>query len=229
MQPEGYEKDLLRMEHKERASLFSCDEFAVYSNRVLMVAPGVKTSVVDSDLKCSKGGEFQTALNTDIFMAVWTKVISDRRFQYHDWTVKVDPDSVFFPGRLRIAVSFHPETAEGVYLNNCKFGMHGPIEVFSRRAVEAWAKGSALCQQHFKELCSGPCLWGEDMFIDQCLSKVLKVKRVNDWNLLSEPHCDSKDWEECSNGDITFHPFKTVEGYKKCLEKADYGALPKPH
>jgi len=227
MQPHGYEKELLAMQHKQRASLFSCDEYAVLSNQHLQVAPGVNTSLVKSDLKCKKGGEFMTALNTDIFMAVWTKVIEQGRFMYHDWTVKVDPDSVFFPNRLRVAVAFHPEPPEGVYLNNCKFGMHGPIEVFSRKAVMAWAKGSAVCMQHFEKLCSGPCLWGEDMFIDQCLEKVLKVSRVDDWNLLSEPHCDSTDWESCKNGGITFHPFKSVKGYLKCLAAADYGALPK--
>jgi len=226
-QPESYEVGLLQLQHKERVSLFDCDEFAVYSSREFEVAPGVNASPVDSDLHCRVGGEFKTALNTDIFMAVWAKVIQEGRFRYHDWTVKVDPDSVFFPLRLRIAVTFHQDPGDGIYLNNCKFGLHGPIEVFSRRAVERWAEGSARCTEHFSRLCSGPCKWGEDMFIDQCLWKVLKVRRVDDWNLLSEPHCDSGDWQDCDNGGIAFHPFKNASGYRRCLANAHYGALPR--
>mmetsp|Transcript_56014 Transcript_56014/g.142557 ORF Transcript_56014/g.142557 Transcript_56014/m.142557 type:complete len:497 (-) Transcript_56014:214-1704(-) len=230
-QPQGYELGLLALQHKLRTGIFACDEFAVYSNKVIEVAPGVNTSIVNSNLKCEKGGEFGTALNTDIFMAVWTKVISDGRYRYNEWTAKVDPDSVFFAERLRIAVHFHAKAAReprGAYLNNCKFGLHGPLEVFSQLAVLSWAAGSAICVKHFDKLCSGPCLWGEDMFIDQCLQKVLMVKRINDWNLLSEAHCDSKDWEECRNGAISFHPFKSESTYKKCMVNARYGALPDP-
>mmetsp|Transcript_34177 Transcript_34177/g.67271 ORF Transcript_34177/g.67271 Transcript_34177/m.67271 type:complete len:363 (-) Transcript_34177:198-1286(-) len=130
MLPGSYEQDLLAMQFNKGVSLFACNEYAVYSNRVIEVAPGVNTSVVNSDLKCGKGGEFGTALNLDIFIAVWTKVVSEDRFLVHDWTAKVDPDAVFFPDRLLKVLEVHPETQEGVYLNNCKFGMHGPVEVF---------------------------------------------------------------------------------------------------
>lgn len=66
----------------------------------------------------------------------------------------------------------------------------------------------------------------QDMFIDQCLSKVLGVKRVDDWNLISEPHCASKGWEECKSQHVAFHPFKTKSSYEACLERANFGALP---
>jgi hypothetical protein len=71
--------------------------------------------------------------------------------------------------RLRVALAFHHDEEGGVYFNNCKFGLHGPIEVFSQKAVDVWQGGRQRCVHHFEKLCSGPCLWGEDMFIDQCL------------------------------------------------------------
>jgi len=222
-QPTGYELGLLSLQHQERTGIFGCDEYAVYSNKVIEVAPAVITAVVSTDLKCDTGGEFKTALNTDIFMAVWTKVIQGGRYRYNDWTAKVDPDSVFFPQRLLSVVSvYHADASEprGVYLNNCKFGLHGPLEVFSKFAVSTWAAGSAKCVQHFDTLCSGPCLWGEDMFIDQCLEKVLLVKRLNVWSLLSEAHCDSPDWQECKSGAVAFHPFKHEDEYRTCMENA---------
>jgi len=226
MMPHGYERDLLEMQYKKRWNLFACDEYAVYSNKAIELGRGLRTSVVDSDLNCTSGGEFGTSLNTEIFIKVWKKVIADGRYKYNDWTIKVDPDCVFFAERLRVALAFHPDTYNGLYLNNCKFGMHGPIEVFSTKAIDAWGAGMEHCMTHFNELCSGSCLWGEDMFIDQCLLKVLKVHRDDDWNLLSEPHCASDDWKECSNHRVAFHPFKNASVYAECVKKAEFGALP---
>eukprot|EP00443_Scrippsiella_acuminata_P077319 CAMPEP_0115394408 /NCGR_PEP_ID=MMETSP0271-20121206/12251_1 /TAXON_ID=71861 /ORGANISM="Scrippsiella trochoidea, Strain CCMP3099" /LENGTH=395 /DNA_ID=CAMNT_0002818079 /DNA_START=246 /DNA_END=1434 /DNA_ORIENTATION=- len=226
MQPHGYEPDLMKMHYSKGWSIFQCDEFELVSNQTIKLAPGVVTSSIASDLRCEKGGEFGTALNTPIFHQVWKKIFEDGRYQFNAWTVKVDPDCAFFPDRLRVAVAFHPDTYHGLYLNNCKFGLHGPLEVFSLQAVRIWSTGYQTCNDHFTKLCSGPCLWGEDMFIDQCLQKVLKVHRANDWNLLSEPHCDSDDWEQCSNHKVAFHPFKTKEDFSECMRKADYGALP---
>jgi len=221
MQPTGYEQGLISMQYQERVSIFECDEYAVYSNLRIELAPGVFTGVVNSTLLCPMGGEFGTALNTGIFLAVWAKVVKDGRFLFHDWTVKVDPDAVFLPGRLRQQVLDHPEEERGVYLNNCKFGLHGPIEVFSRNAVTAWALNAGKCVEHFTTLCSGTCGWGEDMFIDQCLQRVAGVRRDDEFRLQIEAHCDPPlGWEEC--GDqvaVSFHPFKTEEGWLSCYRK----------
>eukprot|EP00418_Pyrodinium_bahamense_P023852 CAMPEP_0179131874 /NCGR_PEP_ID=MMETSP0796-20121207/62660_1 /TAXON_ID=73915 /ORGANISM="Pyrodinium bahamense, Strain pbaha01" /LENGTH=560 /DNA_ID=CAMNT_0020830809 /DNA_START=124 /DNA_END=1807 /DNA_ORIENTATION=+ len=220
MQPVGYELLLLQLQWKKKAGIFECDEPAILSSRVVDVAPGLKTRVVDSDLKCTYGGEFMTALNTDIFMAVWKKVIEDGRYSFHAWTIKVDPDCVFFPIRLKEKLKKHPENSPaGVYLNNCKYGLHGPIEIFSKNAVRTWDKGRQRCVDHFNKQCNGPCAWGEDLFIDQCLWKVLNVRRDNDSSILTEDHCDPKPgWNECKDRSyVAFHPFKTVDGFKQCL------------
>lgn len=219
MQAAGYERSLIQMQHDMRSGIFLCDEYAIYSNERIELAPNIFTLVVDNPLKCDTGGEFQTALNNAIFLAVWTKVISVGRFRFHAWTVKVDPDAVFFPHRLRPIVTQQQETPEGVYLNNCKFGLHGPIEVLSRNAVLNWAKGSAKCVLYFHQLCSGPCFWGEDIFLDQCMERVLNAKRVNVWELLTESHCDPPPrWDECLNtATVAFHPFKTIDSWQICL------------
>mmetsp|Transcript_58194 Transcript_58194/g.131135 ORF Transcript_58194/g.131135 Transcript_58194/m.131135 type:complete len:114 (-) Transcript_58194:138-479(-) len=98
-------------------------------------------------------------------------------------------------------------------------GMHGPLEVFSRKAVKAWAYGRDRCVAHFNKLCSGPCQWGEDMFIDQCLFKVLNVKRDYDGALLVEDHCDPPPgWQSCKNATfVSYHPFKKAPLYFKCM------------
>lgn len=226
MQPTGYELGLTTMQFEQGVSIFSCDEYALYSNKVLEVVPGVFTHQVDSDLKCEYGGEFMTALNTPIFFAVWDKVVEDGRFKLHEWTVKADPDCVFFPSRLRIILeAYSPPPSSGAYFNNCKFGMHGPLEIFSAKAVEVWGSGKSQCSDYFNNLCSGDCLWGEDMFVDQCLQRVFKMARWDDWGILVEDHCDPpKGWESCEDrSKVSFHPFKTQSSYLQCLRGS--GAL----
>jgi len=220
--PWGYEQRLLAFQYERGAGIFGCDEYCLFSNRTLQVAPGVTTGLVVSNLVVKMGGEFGTALNTDVFLAVWAKVISDDRFSFHDWSAKVDPDAVFMPARLRVIVASHRETKRGTYLNNCKFGLHGPLEVFSRNAVKTFGDGSAKCMAHFTKLCSGKCKWGEDMFIDQCMQKVLALGREDDFRLLVEDHCDPPPgWSACQDRDAAaFHPFKTREGYRHCLANA---------
>lgn len=222
MMPKGYEKGLIAMQYKKKVSLFDCDEAAVYSSKIFEITPGLETKKVDSDLKCKYGGEFKTALNTEIFFAVWDAVFAQERYSLHAWTIKVDADCVFLPARLRLDLAHHTEGPRGTYINNCRMGMHGPLEVFSHLAVEQWKAGRQRCVDHFTRLCSGPCLWGEDMFIDQCLEKVLRVQRDDDWSLLVEDHCDPPmGWQSCL--DVTkaaFHPFKDEDEWRRCMTDA---------
>eukprot|EP00415_Alexandrium_ostenfeldii_P000811 UN0811 len=219
MLPGSYEQELLKFQYTNKANIFGCDASAVYSSKVIEVTPGLKTRVVDSDLKCKVGGEFGTALNTEIFMAVWKRVITDMEFDDYRWCIKADPDTVFIYSRLVKSTKDIEDTEDGVYLNNCKFGMHGPLEVFSRNAIWSWGYGAKSCFIHFYNLCSGPCLWGEDLFVDQCLSRKLHLDRRNVYELLTEDHCDPPDgWEDCKDEkSVAFHPYKKMKGYKRCL------------
>jgi len=225
--PWSYEPGLVALQYKTRSGIFGCDEYTVYSNKAMSVAPGVTTAVVNNSLRCKKGGIYMTALNTDIFVALWEKVIMDNRFGFHDWTAKVDPDAVFFAPRLRAILRRHKEGPNGVLLNNCKYGLHGPLEVFSRNALRAWAEGKDRCKAHFDRKCSGPCPFGEDMYMDKCLALVLGVRRDNDWGLLWEDHCDPpRGWSKCLNDKIVaFHPFKNKDKYQHCLANANSGTL----
>lgn len=220
MQPRGYESGLVKMQYRNGLSIFACDEYAIYSSQFIPVAKGLTTRKIDSDLHCPYGGEFRTALNTGIFFALWDKVREEGRFLMHSWIVKVDPDCVFMPDRLRLVLEDHPvSNSKGLYLNNCGRGLHGPIEVLSRQAAEVWFDGRGSCNDHFTKLCGGDCLWGEDMFIDQCLNRVLHVPRKNEFRLLMEDHCDPpKGWRSCQDDSIVaFHPFKSVDSYRACM------------
>jgi len=211
------------MQYEEQTSLFGCDEYTVYTNQSLAAWTGFEVSVVNVDLDCQRGGEMQTQLNVHIFEVVWQKVISDGRFRLHSWTVKVEADTVFFPTRLRSVLSWYTDPdlePRGVYLNNCQFGLLGPIEVFSRTTVEVLGMGWQDCRKYFRMACSGPCWWSEDLFIDQCLSQVLHVKRESEYSLLSAEKCSPPEgWMSCEDhSKVAFHPFKDPESYQSCLE-----------
>mmetsp|Transcript_59697 Transcript_59697/g.155289 ORF Transcript_59697/g.155289 Transcript_59697/m.155289 type:complete len:581 (+) Transcript_59697:64-1806(+) len=221
--PKSYEQELMETQHSLNAGIFACDEAAVYSNMTLHLASGLQTGVVDSDLKCVLGGDAYTALNTWIFIAVWRKVVEDGRYLYHDWTVKVDADSVFFPDRLSVVLQDHKG---GGFINNCKYGLHGPIEVLSRAAVATLAEDYAAS---FDGKSPKKCVeglhfgtWGEDVFLDRCLHDVLKLPRGMDDRLMCEAHCDCPDWYWCKNGTsrVVFHPFKRPDLYRQCMANA---------
>mmetsp|Transcript_121249 Transcript_121249/g.343523 ORF Transcript_121249/g.343523 Transcript_121249/m.343523 type:complete len:382 (-) Transcript_121249:238-1383(-) len=223
MMPESYEQGLLSMQFKEHTSVFACDGHAVYSNRSIEVIPGHATKVVHSDLVAPIGGVYRTALNTGVFLQLWSQVIRDGLYLDYQWTVKVDPDTVFLPDRLRGMLKDYEEPAGGVYINNCRYGLHGPIEIFSRNTVTTFGVRRGECKKYFDEECKGPCKYGEDWYVDQCLQKVLKVKRVDNFKILTEEHCKPpKNWRNCEmKGVASFHPFKTESAYRDCLAKAN--------
>ncbi|CAE8702487.1 unnamed protein product, partial [Polarella glacialis] len=93
----------------------------------------------------------------------------------------------------------------------------GPLEVFSKNAVELYA--------HKKEWqCKSPKVQsqGEDGFFMDCMMS-LGVKSRWDYSLLQ----NACDWcpvlkpDSCADhGFVAFHPFKTIEAYQNCSEIA---------
>ncbi|CAE8655221.1 unnamed protein product, partial [Polarella glacialis] len=228
MLPYSYEQDMLVMQFQEKANIFGCDHWAVYSNQEMKLAPGLVTRRVQTTQRCEIGGEFGTALNLGVFTALWRQVLLDDEYVKVNWIIKADPDTVFFPERLRPILKAmekkegNGRDGKGVYLNNCKYGLHGPIEVFSTRAISTLANDFETCFAYFRKLCSGDCLWGEDMWVDQCLQRVANVTRIDEFKLLSESHCDPEPgWNSCyDHSKVAFHPFKDISGYKTCLQSA---------
>jgi len=215
MLPWGYEPDLLRMQITERRSIFACEDFVVYSSVALDLGSGYATSRIDTDLHCPLGGQYHTALNTPIFQKIWSQVIKDGRFLVHEWTVKADPDCVFLPSRLRDIVRVESlrtnvESGKGMFLNNCRFGLHGPLEVVSRRALEAYGRESHRCKEPPQE----------DVYLQHCLLS-LGVVQMNQFNLLAEAACRSPDWQSCHSPQAAFHPFKSLNAYRSCQAAAE--------
>merc|ERR1719166_870958 len=85
--------------------------------------PAVQSWILQEDLTVhAKQGSLEGILNTRIFMNAWDYLDRDGRFRNYDWVVKVDPDAVFFPSRLREHLDAKaPHKKVNMYFMNCRF------------------------------------------------------------------------------------------------------------
>lgn len=220
--PKFGELELMDTQLRRNTGIFACDEYSVFSsiNREFGNVTRVQTEVVASSLDAPTGGIYNMSLNTEIFLVVWRRIFKDGLYEKHDWTVKVDPDAVFFPHRLRVRVKSreavrNAKLTQGVFLNNCRIGNHGPIEIVSRIGMEVFKQGVDKCVKKnwapFDEI-------GEDVFTRRCW-RHLGVKPLDDFHLLSEINCFENP-TPCTSGKVVFHPFKTPSTFQKCYGEA---------
>lgn len=220
---------LMDTQLNQRVGIFQCDSYSVFSNVRTAIANNetvVETEVIDSSLEAPIGGTFNMSLNTKIFLKVWHRIFEVEEYARHDWTVKVDPDAVFLPDRLRRRVAreeaqITSTLQRGVYLNNCKIGNHGPIEVISTHGMEVFRGGIDRCvEKNYAPVNK----IGEDVFTRRCWTH-LGVTPLDDFQLLSEINCFENP-TPCFSGKAVFHPFKTKESFLQCLKEAREGKAP---
>jgi len=222
--PERYERGLMQSMLEMDAGIFACDGYDVFAakNDTLRSTDGRRTVEAVLIPKITVGvSQDGTAANAKLFMAVWDKVIAAGRFRYYDWTLKVDPDAVLLPWRLREHVL--PHVGKKVYVVNCnKFPgspnfpmMYGAIEAFSQSAMLAYADKSWKCgtQLPWKK-------WGEDYYMTHCMD-FIGVGRIGDFSILGDNMCVGANCADM--GVASFHPFKTPEAWKKCWTTATVG------
>eukprot|EP00930_Biecheleria_cincta_P029074 TRINITY_DN20233_c0_g1_i2.p1 TRINITY_DN20233_c0_g1~~TRINITY_DN20233_c0_g1_i2.p1 ORF type:complete len:604 (+),score=90.84 TRINITY_DN20233_c0_g1_i2:45-1856(+) len=238
------EQDLLVYQHKRQAGIFQCDSHAIYSSQVIQLAPGLVSRRIPHSMQAEIGGQFATVLNLGIFLALYRQLILDGDYLKTDWTIKVDPDTVFFPSRLRKSLSNYNFGLgdAGIYLNNCPDGLHGPIEVFSQRSFLALAENAQKCYelmdnkpcdldcQAKRLVCIGNCTdwWGEDIWVDRCLDLYTNAKRMFSRHLLQEAHCvgteeySTHSWKSCKDPrTVAFHPFKAKDDWEECYRTVE--------
>jgi len=228
--PLGWMEEKLVKQQLERGiGIFSCNEWAVMSDISVTLnrwgahgfprIPGGKPGSVDmptwaiGSTNVQKGVE-SNPLNSVVFKTAWNALRSSRKLESHDWVVKVDPDAVWFPNRLRthLKVVVDNGAADSLYLKNCvRFQtMQGPIEVMSTRAA-------TTLQNNIKQ-CGG--LWGtgEDQFLMNCLHQLGVSARMEE-TLLNDKYCDG--YNDCHNAwKVAFHPFKETERFMRCHSSA---------
>jgi hypothetical protein len=158
-----------------------------------------------------------TLVNSEVFINAWRHVKDDGRYKHYDWTIKVDPDAVFFPARLRYHLGgLHAPKDFPIYIKNSVggFGFLGAIEVFSKEALDKYFHHDGLGEndEHcLKELGTST---GEDGFMKDCMD-ILGAGYMQDFNLLDP------NGKACTDGNkVSFHPFKQVWQWENCYNQA---------
>lgn len=157
-------------------------------------------------------GSWNSVANTAAFLKVWDVVLKNDQWMTCDWTIKVDPDTVFFPDRLRHHIwTLRPPANTPIYLKNTNMynGFLGPIEVFSTDAVKLYHDYGKGCAKDMAEK------GGEDGFFKLCMDSI-GVGYMLDPMILS-----NRGYPKfCTDKFTSFHPFKTVDAWIACKDIA---------
>mmetsp|Transcript_76835 Transcript_76835/g.152030 ORF Transcript_76835/g.152030 Transcript_76835/m.152030 type:complete len:374 (-) Transcript_76835:74-1195(-) len=230
----GPEEKLIKLQLERGVSIFACDDYLVTCAQRRLLGKSKKGhevhTVINSETGRAKMGDVKAGattssfLNVLIFMKAWDLAIDSGKAWSQDWTVKVDPDCVFFPDRLRdVLIHEYPPIGETgpAYLNNCFLGMHGPIEVLSKQAVALYRQGKETCRM------GAPYAHKqEDFFFRECW-QLLGIAKVDVFNILLESNyaCTERPTTRdgrhpCFSRQVSFHPFKSTEAWFQCHKRA---------
>merc|ERR1712099_168383 len=137
-----------------------------------------KVTDVKGDWHFAKRKSTGAWVNTGLFIQVWKAIGETNAQAGMDWVVKVDPDAVFVPERLRDRIQWMPRTTNGIMLQNCRYveyGFFGNLEVFSPKAFNVLTNSLDMCYTQIDWMVGvkggkyGPM--GEDLFAEICMSK----------------------------------------------------------
>lgn len=169
--------------------------------------------------------------NTNVFVRAWNWIAEQKTYMSFDWTVKVDPDCAFMPGILQAQLSArYFDIDVPMYLLNCEqwMAIQGPLEIFSKAGARQFFDSLSECQSWIDWE-----KWGEDWFVGKCM-KALGVQQQEGFETLNDMWCKDEwshsghDYEDevamngvrCDDGKAAFHPYKTTEDMKQCIEQA---------
>jgi len=215
----SYEGDIIRgqVNTDGGAGIFACEQYDVFSTDAgVFLGDGPMGPVWSQYFDYTAVGMSVdgTSANSRLFWNVWEAVRIVGRYKHTDWTVKVDPDAVVIPDRLRWHLSSH--TGHQTYIKTCDKQngmtpmMFGAIEAISQSAMDRYFEGRDACQGLPIDA------WGEDRWLGACLDS-LGAPGEDDFSMVSDGVCLGVD---CGNGMAAFHPFKDVGGWQNCYYQA---------
>jgi len=220
----GEEPLLLVKQMQHNWGIFACEEHVVYSSKTKVMhgmhTVGLGHNPTHSVKKGFSGDGF--AVNSLIFIKAWRHILKVKKYMHHAWTVKVDADSVFFPGWLKRKLAYVRHDRQVLVYNLPKkqawLGqrLHGAIEVLSRPALKRLARDG---RKHPNKCLIRHHEGGEDGWLFNCFHKTLHVPGhfIHDMVHFRFP---DNDFEKCVGGAVVFHPMKTPDAWEKCHSRA---------
>lgn len=234
---QGYELSLMNAQLAKKAGIFACDGYVVLSDAELGMT-GVKTLRIAST-SASGSTVDGTSPNAPIFVDAWHAIRDDGAYKKYDWVIKVDPDTVLIPERLRLKLApglqptnpypppWQAKPSAGQWVPNCdkmaSWGggwsmtgqyswpmMYGAVEVISRAAIDNYFG--------HEETCKGSIPWqgmGEDAFMGLCL-RTLQAGEI--FMKQGDGNCGGG---ACTDASFSaYHPHKDIGSWFDCWGQA---------
>jgi len=188
-----HEADLVDTQKNKKAGIFACDAFAVYKTHI-------------------------SRTNVTSFTHMWDDVNKTGEWKKHDWTVKVEPHTVFLPDRLRVHLAklgapinaaLYVKYGTGNY-GTAWLGVRDAFHLYSKNAVDLYFKNQKECAKYIK-------YWSHTFSIITCMD-ASDVGQMLNVNLTS----DKEHAAECTNDQaVFFDPKDTPKAWLQCYKRAD--------
>jgi len=218
---------LVKSQLTGKAGMFACNDYAVISQEKTLLGKDECGEEVHSwklNLPQVKKGHYgvdaetSSWLNVPVFMPCWDAVIKSGKVWEQDFTVKLDPDAVFFPDRL--AGFLEPHKGKAIFTTDCRFWggdqvgkLFGSIEVLSKQAMGSYKGNFKTC----KDLpWQG---WGEDMWMQKCMDAI-SVPAVGMFDQVSDGTCPLGGYAPCNQNKVVFHPKKDAGQWWECWKQS---------
>ena len=191
--PRGLEVDLLNLQWRRSLGVFGCDGFAVFSNTSNASTNWVSTSTIRGNMdvlispRARHGNwDFGNALNAPLFIQIWQAMDIDHLRSRYDWVIKLDPDTVFLPSRMRNLITTSicrsvrdmdrlvltvGDTPLRVHTQPC--WITGPLEAMHISAMRLFQRSLRSCVKLFP-----PHDFGEDIWTLHCLCSTAVSEHV---------------------------------------------------
>jgi len=208
---------------RKKTGIFACNGYAVISDHKesLGLAPNECGEVwtwinhvdpVPAGTYGVNGATTNSWLNTQVFIVAWDTLMTSNKLWAHDWVVKVDPDAVFLPERLRPRLGPHGKGPW--FLLNCNWNgpkIFGALEVFSVPAIQTYSRRIGECKNmEWKG-------WGEDMYMQECM-KTLRIPAIEDFGVVADDRCGNAPCTDKVRA--AFHAFKDMVAWNGCWTAA---------
>jgi hypothetical protein len=233
MMPEGSERGLLEVAASVNQGVFGCDEADVFSSKHGTVGGiNITVPVVNFSMTAPFVPGAPYRANTEVFRVIWHAVYKADKWRKYNWTLKLDPDTVFIPDAFRFSLAWHGEQAackdqKGCWILNCGYGaIFGAAEVLSSKAMAVFGANlwSSTCgyrgaEDQWINNCVHQLGIGKSQDIESFCMRGCDVQTQTTRFLRAQWHVCKHNFTSCEGPQSVWHPAANATLMKSCYRK----------
>jgi len=219
---------MLELSASSGQGIFGCDEADIFSSaRGHIGGINLTAPLPDWNMAVPLRPGTTWRMNTPILRQVWDAVYKGGKWKRHDWTIKLDPDTVFIPDKFRPTLASHQyqppcQDGRGCFVMNCAYNhLYGAAEVLSSRAMALF--GSQVWSCGYLDL--------EDQWLNACMYQY-GIQQSDEFDAICMRGCDAQVAKEswspglckqhywsCDGPAAIWHAFEDAGSMKGCMMK----------